>query len=368
MGPARAGLHFVVVCVCLSHCFADRCSPGQCKSLVPFLEDCTDKAHFGGGDHVIVLCEGRHGKIAVRLALVEDIPNANDDGMSLVRSNDLAGSLARGRDSIQSLIVPKFRKALRQTGWRRIMKASEFRGGTRWREEFSWKKMIFPPATLLSECLVCLRLSSTVPVLNPTGNHVVNLSRSVQIGLGLIKGVDGSFKTHGGKLSLQAAFTILVGYHLDLATMADSAHQHDAHAGNVLLSFAGANLPEIRWHDFGGSYSSYSPSSMLLARTSDFAEKIEGFSATAINHTRLKDPDFAKKLDETRKECVVIGADIDLIRVCLRQRAFSFVETMLSADAMDSSARRKLLERISRGLDDYSQRELWRQFIAGKVV
>ena len=260
-------MHFVVLCICLSRCFADRCSPEQCKSLVPLLEDCTDSARFGGGDNLVVLCTGRHGKVAVRIAVVEDNPNANDDGMFLVRTNDLAGSLARGRDSIQSLIVPKFRNALLQTEWRRIIKASEFRGGTRWRDEFSWKKMIFPPATSLSECLACVRLSSTVPVLNPSGNRVANLSRSVQIGLGLMKGVDGSFKSHGGKLSLQAVSTILVGYHLDLATMADSAHLHDAHEGNVLLSFAGADLPEIRWHDFGGSYSGfYSPSNTLFLR------------------------------------------------------------------------------------------------------
>ena len=41
---------------------------------------------------------------------------------------------------------------------------------------------------------------------------------------------------------------------LDLATMADSNHFHDAHEGNVLLSLSGVDFPEIRWHDFGGSY------------------------------------------------------------------------------------------------------------------
>ena len=112
MCQACAGVHFVALCICLTHSFANRCSPEQCKSLVPLLEDCEDDADLGGGDNVIILCTGRHGQIAVRLSLVEDNPNIKDDSMFLVRTHDLAGSLSRGRDRIQSLIVPKFRENL----------------------------------------------------------------------------------------------------------------------------------------------------------------------------------------------------------------------------------------------------------------
>ncbi|CAE7765095.1 unnamed protein product [Symbiodinium sp. CCMP2456] len=89
--------------------------------------DCADDAYSGGGDNAVVLCAGRHGKIAVRLALVEDDPSANDDGISLVRTTDLAESRPRGRDRIQSRIAPKFRKALRGIDVRRILTAKEYR-------------------------------------------------------------------------------------------------------------------------------------------------------------------------------------------------------------------------------------------------
>ncbi|CAJ1440117.1 unnamed protein product [Effrenium voratum] len=46
----------------------------------------------------------------------------------------------------------------------------------------------------------------------------------------------------------------------------------------------------------------------------------------------------------------------------------SLVETMLNADVMDTSAQRKLLEKISLGMPELSQKELWRQFFAGSAA
>ncbi|CAJ1376291.1 unnamed protein product [Effrenium voratum] len=50
-------------------------------------------------------------------------------------SKDLARSLC-GHDWIQSLIVPKLRKAMQQTSVRRILRTSEYHGEIRWRDEF----------------------------------------------------------------------------------------------------------------------------------------------------------------------------------------------------------------------------------------
>ena len=319
---------------------------------------------------MVIFCTGRHGKLAVRVALVEDMLNAMDDGMSLVKADNLARALHRGSDRIQAFIVPKLREALRGATLRRIISASEYRGGMQWRDEFSWKKMVFPPASSLSGCLACLQISSTVPVLTRSGQRVANLSGSVQIGLDLMKGVDGSFKNLCKSLTVQAVSTILVGYHLDIATMADWGHYHDAHEGNVLLSFAGSDLPEIRWHDFAGSYSDYrlGNESLEQAFSIDFAQKLERFSTTAIDHIEKTYQDLATRLNTARKRCRLVGQPSIQMRVCLRERAFSFVETMLNAAAMDSSARRMLLERVSRGMSDISQDELWRQFVEGKCV
>ena len=223
------------------------------------------------------------------------------------------------------------------------------------------------PSTALHECLACVQLYSRVPVLNQNHQHVANLSRSVQIGISIMKGVDGSFKSVYEKLTVQAVSTILVGYHLDLATMADSNHFHDAHEGNVLLSLSGIDFPEIRWHDFGGSYK---PAGGLVtpALTADFVGKIERFSDTGINYIRMTHQDFASRLNETRNKCTLVGQEMVLVPLCLRQRAFSLVETMLNADVMDTSAQRKLLEKISLGMPELSQKELWRQFFAGRFV
>ncbi|CAJ1376290.1 unnamed protein product [Effrenium voratum] len=131
--------------------------------------------------------------------------------------------------------------------------------------------------------------------------------------------------------------------------MADSNHFHDAHEGNVLLSLSGVDFPEIRWHDFGGSYK---PAGGLVtpALTADFVGKIERFSDTGINRIRMTHQDFASRLNETRKKCTLVGQEMVLVPLCLRQRAFSLVETMLNADVMDTSAQRKLLEKISLGM------------------
>ena len=45
------GVHFVVLCICLTNRCADSCNPEQCKSLVTNLKDCVDTAYFGGGDN-----------------------------------------------------------------------------------------------------------------------------------------------------------------------------------------------------------------------------------------------------------------------------------------------------------------------------
>ncbi|CAE7758951.1 unnamed protein product, partial [Symbiodinium sp. CCMP2456] len=367
MRQACAGVQIAVLCIC--YCFAGRCNPEQCKSLAPLLQNCESDGHSGGGDNIVIFCTGSLGKLAMRVALVEDIANAMNDGMWLVEASSLAKALHRGSDRIQSFIVPKFREGLRKVWVLRIISAREYRGGMQWRDEFSWKKMIFPPASSLSGCLACLQISSTVPVLTESGHRVANLNGSVQIGLDLMKAVDGSFKHLCKALTVQAVSTILVGYHLDIATMADSGHYHDAHEGNVLLSFSGSDLPEIRWHDFAGSYSGFRPGSESLeqALATDFAQKLESFSTTAIGHIEETHQEFATRLNASRERCRLLGQPIIQIRVCLRARAFSFVETILNAgaSAMDSSARRKLLERVSHGMNDFSRTELWRQFIEG---
>ncbi|CAJ1446015.1 unnamed protein product, partial [Effrenium voratum] len=364
------GVHFVVLCICLTNRCADSCNPEQCKSLVTNLKDCVDTAYFGGGDNLIALCARDDGtELAVRLSVVEDIrPKSEYDSFRTMYlfSKDLARSLC-GHDWIQSLIVPKLRKAMQQTSVRRILRTSEYHGEIRWRDEFLWRKMVFAPAPSLHECLACVQICSRVPVLNQNHQRVANLSRSVQIGISIMKGVDGSFKSVYEKLTVQAISTILVGYHLDLATMADSNHFHDAHEGNVLLSLSGVDFPEIRWHDFGGSYK---PAGGLVtpALTADFVGKIERFSDTGINRIRMTHQDFASRLNETRKKCTLVGQEMVLVPLCLRQRAFSLVETMLNADVMDTSAQRKLLEKISLGMPELSQKELWRQFFAGSAA
>ena len=364
------GVHFVVLCICLTNRCADSCNPEQCKSLVTNLKDCVDTAYFGGGDNLIALCARDDGtELAVRLSVVEDIrPKSEYDSFRTMYlfGKDLARSLC-GHDWIQSLIVPKLRTAMQQTSVRRILRTSEYHGEIRWRDEFLWRKMVFAPAPSLHECLACVQICSRVPVLNQNHQRVANLSRSVQIGISIMKGVDGSFKSVYEKLTVQAISTILVGYHLDLATMADSNHFHDAHEGNVLLSLSGVDFPEIRWHDFGGSYK---PAGGLVtpALTADFVGKIERFSDTGINRIRMTHQDFASRLNETRKKCTLVGQEMVLVPLCLRQRAFSLVETMLNADVMDTSAQRKLLEKISLGMPELSQKELWRQFFAGRFV
>ena len=52
--------------------------------------------------------------------------------------------------------------------------------------------------------------------------------------------------------------------------------------------------------------------------------------------------DLASRLNETHKKCTLVGQEMVLVPLCLRQRALSLVETMLNADVMDSSAQRKL--------------------------
>ena len=123
--------------------------------------------------------------------------------------------------------------------------------------------------------------------------------------------------------------------------MADSAHYHDAHEGNVLLFVSGADLPEIRWHDSWGSYNPVS-ASFTPAFATDFARKIESFSDTVIKRIKTTDQDLSARLHETRKKCTLVGQAIESVPLCLRQRAFSFAETLLNADAMDSGARRRL--------------------------
>ena len=226
------------------------CAPQQCGSLLPVLTACTDDAYFGGGDNAIALCHDTKGNLAVRFSVLEDFPR--HDSIHLLKGQKLAGSLCRG-DPTQSLIVQKLRPAVQNSPWRRVVSMSQYDGEIRWRDEFSWRRMVFAPAASLYECKACLKLCSRVPVMNRGGEEVANLSRSVQIGVSSMKGVDGAFRQLCNQLSIQALSTILVGYHLDLATMADSNRFHDAHAGNILLSLTSKADPEIRWHDLAGT-------------------------------------------------------------------------------------------------------------------
>ena len=203
--------------------------------------------------------------------------------------------------------------------------------------------------------------------MNRGGEEVANLSRSVQIGVSIMKGVDGAFRQLCNQLSFQALSTILVGYHLDLATMADSNHFHDAHAGNILLSLTGTADPEVRWHDFAGTLGSSADFKVLTSQAfiDDFAGKIEQFSDIAINRIKTTHEEFATRLHESRKKCKMIGQTMLQVRSCLRKRAISAVATMLEVNAMTRSDQQKLLEKVSAGMPDNDMEQLWQQFRQG---
>ena len=294
--------------------------PQQCGRLLPILTACTDDAYFGG-DNVIALCHDRKGNLAVRFSVLEDLPR--HDKIHLLKGQKLAGSLCRG-DPTQSPIVQKLRPAVRNAPWGRLVSMPQYDAEIRRRDEFSWSRMmVFPPAASLYECKACLKLCSRVPVMNRGGEEVANLSRSVQIGVSIMKGVDGAFWHLCNQLSIQALSTILVGYHLDLATMADSNHFHDAHAGNILLSLTSKADPEIRWHDFVGTLGSSADFKVLTSQAfiDDFAGKIEQFSDIVINRIKTTHEEFATRLYETRKKCKMIGQAMLPVRSCLRKRA-----------------------------------------------
>ena len=340
------------------------CVPQQCRSLLPILMNCTDDSYFGGGDNVIALCHEEKGNLAVRFSVLEDLPR--HDRIQLLKGQKLAGSLCRG-DPTQSPIVQKLRPALQNTRWRRVVSMSQYDGEIRRRDEFSWRRMVFAPANSLYECKACLKLCSRVPVMNRGGEEVANLSRSVQIGVSIMKGVDGAFGRLSNQLSFQALSTILVGYHLDLATMADSNHFHDAHAGNILLSLTGKADPEVCWHDFAGTLGSSADFKVLTSRAfiDDFAGKIEEFSDIAIKRIKTMHEEFATRLHETCKICKMIGQTMLQVRSCLRKRAISAVATMLEVNAMTRSDQQKLLEKVSAGMPDNDMEQLWQQFRQG---
>ena len=340
------------------------CVPQQCGSLLPILTACTDEAFFGGGDNVIALCHDKKGNLAVRFSVLEDLPR--HDSIHLLKGQKLAGSLCRG-DPTQAPIVQKLRPAVQNAPLRLVVSMSQYDGEIRWRDEFSWRRMVFAPAASLYECKTCLKLCSRVPVMNWGGEEVANLSRSVQIGVSIMKGVDGAFGQLCNQLSIQALSTILVGYHLDLATMADSNHFHDAHAGNILLSLTSKADPEVRWHDFAGTLGSSADFKVLASQAfmDDFARKIEQFSDIVINRIKTMHEEFATRLNETRKKCKMIGQTMLQVRSCLRKRAISAVVTMLEVNAMTRSDQQKLLEKISAGMPDDDLQELWRQFLQG---
>ena len=130
------------------------CVPQKCASLLPILMNCTDDAYFGGGDNVIALCHEEKGNLAVRFSVLEDLPR--HDSIQLLKGQKLAGSLCRG-DPTQSPIVQKLRPAVQNAPWRRVVSMSQYDGEIRRRDEFSWRRMVFAPATSLYECKACLK-------------------------------------------------------------------------------------------------------------------------------------------------------------------------------------------------------------------
>ncbi|CAE7615452.1 unnamed protein product [Symbiodinium sp. CCMP2592] len=233
---------------------------------------------------------------------------------------------------------------------------SEYYDEIRWRDEHSWAKMVFPPAfPLYNECLACVQLCSRVPLQDESGHPVANLSRKARIGISMMKGVDGSFNQLKDRLTVLHLCTILVGYHLDLASMADIHHFHDAHAGNILISLS-SKLPAVRWHDFAGNFGSAARRVVAQTFTDGFARQIEDFSGTVISQIRGMHQGFASRLNETRKTCSMVGRDMIWVRQCLRQRAFDLASTMLSLSALQTLEKQRLLESIAPALSDSDAR------------
>ncbi|CAE7615478.1 unnamed protein product [Symbiodinium sp. CCMP2592] len=162
----------------------------------------------------------------------------------------------------------------------------------------------------------------------------------------------------------ERSFTILVGYHLDLASMADIHHFHDAHAGNILISLS-SKLPAVRWHDFAGNFGSAARRVVAQTFTDGFARQIEDFSGTVISQIRGMHQGFASRLNETRKTCSMVGRDMIWVRQCLRQRAFDLASTMLSLSALQTLEKQRLLESIAPALSDSDARVLWRHWSEG---
>ena len=339
---------------------ADDCTPEQCASMLPDLQSCVDFARFGGGDNWIALCSHGHRNFAVRFSVVQDLAMVHKSpNMYVFPSLNFGRALCRS----QSPIVLKLRPAIQGT-WRRVLSMSEYYGEIRWRDEHSWAKMVFPPAFPLYECLACVQLCSSVPLRDESGHPVANLSRKVRIGISMMKGVDGSLNQLKDRLTILHLCTILVGYHLDLASMADIHHFHDAHAGNILISLS-SKLPAVRWHDFAGNFGSAARRVVAQTFTDGFARQIEDFSGTVISQIRETHQGFASRLNETCKTCSMVGRDMIWVRQCLRQRAFDLASTMLSLSALQTLEKQRLLESIAPALSDSDARVLWRHWSEG---
>ena len=180
----------------------------------------------------------------------------------------------------------------------------------------------------------------------------------------MMKGVDGSLNQLKDRLTVLHLCTILVGYHLDLASMADIHRFHDAHAGNILISLS-SNLPAVRWHDFAGNFGSAARRVVAQTFTDGFARQIDDFSGTVISQISETHQGFASRLNETRKTSSMVGRDMIWVRQCLRQHAFDLASTMLSLSALQTLEKQRLLESIAPALSDPDARVLWRHWSEG---